>query len=90
MSQTPRGLSGSRRYEDGWRAINELIRSGGSFSGHERKTVYRNLGNGKFADVSFLSGLDSDADGRAFAVLDIDGDGALDLALKNRTVRRSV
>lgn len=47
--------------------------------------VYRNLGDGRFADFSFLSGLDSDADGRAFAVLDIDGDGALDLALKNRT-----
>ncbi|HTM48255.1 MAG TPA: ASPIC/UnbV domain-containing protein [Bryobacteraceae bacterium] len=85
MSQTPRGAGGSRRYDDGWRAINELIRSGGSFSGHERKVVYRNLGNGKFADVSFVSGLDSDADGRAFAVLDLDGDGALDLALKNRT-----
>ncbi len=85
MSQTPLSLTGSRQYEEGWRAINELIRSGGSFSGRERKVTYRNLGNGRFEDVSFLSGLDFDSDGRAFATLDIDGDGALDLLLKNRT-----
>ena len=76
---------GSRQYDEGWRAINELIRSGGSFSGRERKVTYRNLGNGQFADVSFLSGLDFDSDGRAFATFDLDGDGALDLLLKNRT-----
>ena len=85
MSHTPLSLTGSRQYDEGWRAINELIRSGGSFSGRERKVAYRNLGNGKFADVSFLSGLDFDSDGRAFATLDLDGDGALDLLLKNRT-----
>ncbi len=85
MSRTPLSLTGSRQYDEGWRAIHELIRSGGSFSGRERKVTYRNLGNGRFADVSFLSGLDFDADGRAFATLDVDGDGALDLLLKNRT-----
>ena len=85
MSHTPLSLTGSRQYDEGWRAINELIRSGGSFSGRERKVTYRNLGHGKFEDASFVSGLDFDSDGRAFATLDLDGDGALDLLLKNRT-----
>ncbi len=85
MSQTPQRASLSRKYEDGWRAINLLIRSDGSWSGRERKVCYRNLGDGKFQDVSFITGLDFRGDGRSFVTLDLDDDGALDLALKSRT-----
>lgn len=88
MSRTPQQASGSRAYREAWRAVNLLIRSGGSWSGRERDVCYRNLGNGKFEDQSFLSGLDSAGDGRAFATLDLDGDGALDLALMSRTAPR--
>jgi len=88
VSRTPQQASGSRAYREAWRAVNLLIRSGGSWSGRERDVCYRNLGNGKFEDQSFLSGLDSSGDGRAFATLDLDGDGALDLALMSRTAPR--
>jgi peroxiredoxin/Tfp pilus assembly protein PilF len=85
VSQTPQRASLSRTYEDGWRAINLLIRSDGSWSGRERKVCYRNLGDGKFQDVSFITGLDFQGDGRSLVTLDLDDDGALDLALKSRT-----
>ena len=39
-------------------------------------------------DVSFVSGLDLDADGRALLPLDLDNDGDLDLILRNRSGRR--
>jgi thiol-disulfide isomerase/thioredoxin len=59
--------------------------AGVSWSGHERNNVYLNLGDGRFADASHVSGLDFEDDGRAVAVVDWDGDGDLDLWLKNRT-----
>lgn len=85
MPQTPQKVSGSHAYEEGWRAVNELIRSDGSWSGRERDVCYRNLGNGRFEDVSFVSGLDFSDDGRAWVALDLDSDGDLDLVLKSRT-----
>ncbi|MBI3681254.1 MAG: tetratricopeptide repeat protein [Acidobacteria bacterium] len=85
MSRTPQQKKGSRVYRDGWRAVNLLIRSDGSWSGRERKLCYRNRGDGKFDDVSFVSGLDLPGDGRAFVTMDIDGDGALDLVAGFRT-----
>ncbi len=88
MSRTPQQSSGSRAYREAWRAVNLLIRADGSWSGRERDVCYRNLGNGRFEDESFLSGLDSAGDGRAFATLDLDGDGALDLVLMSRTAPR--
>ncbi|MEP7366802.1 MAG: tetratricopeptide repeat protein [Acidobacteriota bacterium] len=65
--------------------MNELIRSDGSWSGRERDVCYRNLGGGRFEDVSFVSGLDFSDDGRAWVTLDLDSDGDLDLVLKSRT-----
>ena len=88
MSQTPQKPTASRAYQEGWRAVNLLIRSDGSWSGRERDVCYRNPGNGRFEDESFLSGLDSVGDGRAFATLHLDRDGALDLALVSRTAPR--
>ena len=54
-----------------------------SFSGHERNHLFRNEGGESFVDISGLSGLDSDLDGRSFAVLDFDRDGRQDIALAN-------
>jgi Tfp pilus assembly protein PilF/thiol-disulfide isomerase/thioredoxin len=68
--------------------VNLLIRSDGSWSGRERDVCYRNLGDGRFEDVSFVSGLDSAGDGRAFVNLDVDGDGALDVVIASRTAPR--
>jgi len=50
VSRTPRKLSGSQGYREAWRAVNLLIRTGGSWSGRERDVCYRNAGGGRFAD----------------------------------------
>ena len=85
MSQSPLEETGSKRYSDGWRAVNILIREGKSWSGRERNVVYRNLGEDGFRDEAFVTGLDFNGDGRAVAAFDYDRDGDLDLALKFRT-----
>ncbi len=84
MSHSPQEESGSKTYDGAWRAINLLVRADGSWSGRERNVCYRNRGDGTFDDISFVSGLDLKADGRAFVPLDLDFDGDLDLILKNR------
>ncbi len=88
MSRSPLQPEGSKTYADAWRAINILIRSDGSWSGRERNLCYRNRGDGTFEDVSFVTGLDLAADGRAFLPLDFDSDGDLDLIVKNRNGRQ--
>lgn len=85
MSQSPQEAAGSRSYKEGWRAVNQLIREGGSWSGRERNVAYRNLGGGRFEDVSYVAGLDFSGDGRAWASFDYDLDGRMDLALSFRT-----
>jgi tetratricopeptide (TPR) repeat protein len=62
-----------------------MVRNGRSFSGHERHCCFLNLGQGKFADVSSVSGFDFPDDGRAIAQCDWDFDGDLDLWIANRT-----
>ena len=42
-----------------------------------------NFRGGRFSDLSTLSGLDSEADGRSFVWWDYDRDGWLDIALVN-------
>ena len=84
MSPSPENPARSGRYENGWIAINRLIREGEGWSGHERNVLYWNNGDGTFSDVSGVTGLDFPQDGRAFAAFDFDLDGDLDLVLKNR------
>ena len=84
MSQSPEEGAISDGYNNGWQAINELIREGGSWSGRERNNFYLNLGDGSFAEVSGALGLNQIEDGRAFSSWDYDGDGDLDILLKNR------
>ena len=61
---------------------------GYSYNGHERSLASLNLGEGRFADVSGVSGVDFEEDGRVAARVDWDGDGRPDLLLVNRTAPR--
>ena len=91
MSRSPSAASGLPEQSDygtSWAAIMQLARSGNSWSGRERSCGYLNTRDGRFADVSFVSGLDSPADGRAFAAVDWDRDGDLDLWFRDRTAPR--
>jgi tetratricopeptide (TPR) repeat protein/peroxiredoxin len=72
------------RYEQGWNAINELIRSDTTWSGFERNVFYLNNRDGTFSDVSGIVGLDFIEDSRSFALADFDHDGRIEVLLKNR------
>ena len=87
MSHSPStaGAPPEQSYLDGWAAMYRLIRQGHSWSGRERNTCFLNLGEGEFADISAVSGLDFADDGRALAVVDWDQDGSLDLWVTNRS-----
>ncbi|HEV2117744.1 MAG TPA: tetratricopeptide repeat protein, partial [Terriglobales bacterium] len=84
VSKSPQQAMPTPDYEQGWDAINELIRSDGTWSGFERNVFYANNGDGTFSDVSAAAGLDFLEDGRAFALADFDHDGRLEVFLKNR------
>ncbi|MCZ6698530.1 MAG: ASPIC/UnbV domain-containing protein [Planctomycetota bacterium] len=77
--------SDTERYTAGWAAIYDMVRKGGSWSGRERHCALLNVGDGRFADISSVSGLDFQEDGRGVAVVDWDRDGRLDLWVTNRT-----
>ena len=84
VAYSPDQARPSHDYEQGWNAINELIRADGSWSGYERNIFYANNRDGTFSDVSGAVGLDFIEDARAFALADIDQDGRQELVLKNR------
>ena len=84
VASSPNDARAPHEYEQGWNAINELIRSDGSWSGYERNVFYANNGDGTFSDVSGVVGLDFVEDGRAFALGDFDHDGRTEVFLKNR------
>lgn len=54
-----------------------------SFSGNESNSVFLNHGGTGFENISGVTGLDSLADGRAFAFFDFDQDGRSDIVLTN-------
>jgi thiol-disulfide isomerase/thioredoxin len=60
----------------------ELFSEGFSFSGYERDLICLNLGDGRFVDISGVSGADSVSDGRATVRADFDNDGDLDIFLR--------
>lgn len=72
----------SAKYEEGWNAINQFIREGYSWNGHEPNVYYKRRG-GRWFDSSPEIGREG-CDTRAFAATDLSGDGRLDLLLKNR------
>ncbi len=84
VANSPDEAVATHDYEKGWNAINELIRSDGTWSGYERNICYANNRDGTFSDVSAAVGLDFIEDGRSFALADFDHDGRLELFLKSR------
>jgi tetratricopeptide (TPR) repeat protein/peroxiredoxin len=84
VAQSPVESKPAHDYEEGWNALNELIRADGTWSGFERNVFYVNNRDGTFSDVSGVVGLDFLEDGRAFALADFDHDGRLEVFLKSR------
>jgi len=84
VAKSPADSTPSPAYELGWGAINELIRSDATWNGHERNVFFVNNRDGTFSDVSGVVGLDFRDDSRAFVLSDFDGDGRLEVVLKNR------
>lgn len=83
VAKSPTDAKPAAAYESGWNAINQFIREGYSWNGHEPNVFFVRR-DGCYHDYSGVSGLDFAEDGRAFAVTDLTGDGALDLVLKSR------
>ena len=54
-----------------------------SLNGREHKSLFRNNGDGTFTDVAFVNDADRIEDGRGLSIFDYDGDGRLDLLLRN-------
>ncbi len=84
VAQSPDDARSVREYEQGWDAINELIRADNTWSGYERNVFYANNRDGTFSDVSASIGLDFVEDGRSFAIGDFDHDGRQEIVLKSR------
>jgi tetratricopeptide (TPR) repeat protein len=83
VSRSPSKGTSATAYENGWNALNQLIRGDYSWNGDEPNVLYARRG-GRFYDFSGVSGLDCAEDSRSFAVTDLDGDGNLDVLLKSR------
>jgi tetratricopeptide (TPR) repeat protein/peroxiredoxin len=84
VANSPAKAQPSPAYEQGWNALNELIRADDTWSGYERNVFYANNRDGTFSDVSGVAGMDFLEDGRSFALADLDHDGRLEVLLKNR------
>ncbi|MDE3104955.1 MAG: VCBS repeat-containing protein [Acidobacteriota bacterium] len=84
VGNSPEDGTPSLAYERGWNAINELIRADRSWNSHERNVMFVNHQDGTFSEISGAVGLDFLEDSRSFALADIDGDGRLEVILKNR------
>jgi hypothetical protein len=52
-----------------------------SWSGYQKKKLFRNLGAQSFKEVAAEAGVDNDKDGRGIAVADFDDDGRIELKL---------
>ncbi len=85
VAETPLTLFPSPRYQLGWNAINELIRTDGTWAGYERNNFYANNRDGTFSEIAGTIGLDFVEDSRAFALSDFEHDGRLEVFVKNRS-----
>jgi len=54
-----------------------------SLNGRERNCLFRNNDDGTFTDVGWVNAADRIEDGRGLSVVDYDGDGRVDMLLRN-------
>ena len=80
VAHSPRTRMPGTAYDDGWRAINQLLIHG-SIASRQRNVFLRNDGRGGFDEISGALGLDLDQDGRSFGLIDLDRDGDQDLVV---------
>jgi hypothetical protein len=68
-------------------SVSDLVAQGLSYrqslSGHERDRLFISDGGKSFEDISGISGLDDEADGRSYAISDFNRDGWLDFVVIN-------
>jgi tetratricopeptide (TPR) repeat protein len=83
VSKSPVRYMAAPDYENGWNAINQLIREECSWAGPEPNLFFARRA-GRYYNFSGVSGIDVAEDSRSFAFTDIDGDGNLDLVVKSR------
>jgi tetratricopeptide (TPR) repeat protein len=83
VSKSPVKYMPAPAYENGWNAINQLVRQDYSWAGPEPNVFFVRRA-GRYYDFSLVSGIDRAEDSRAFAFTDIDGDGNVDIVLKSR------
>ena len=83
VSKSPEKKVMAPEYEQGWDALNEFVREDFNQNAQESNVFYVRRG-GQYHDFSGVSGLDYADDSRAFAAIDFDGDGNLDLIVKSR------
>jgi hypothetical protein len=60
----------------------DIVKKGHNLSAYERKRTWMNVRGHDFLDVSFLSGADSDGDGRSVVAGDFRNNGRLDLLVR--------
>ncbi len=54
-----------------------------SWSGHQKKKLFRNLATQSFKEISAEAGVDNDLDGRGIGLADFDNDGLIDFVQSN-------
>ncbi len=60
----------------------DIVEQGHNLSAYERKRAFLNVQGKEFLDISYLTGADSDGDGRSVAAGDFRNDGRLDLVVR--------
>ncbi len=60
----------------------DIVEQGHNLSAYERKRAFLNVRGSEFLDISYLTGADSDGDGRSVVAGDFRNDGRLDLVLR--------
>jgi hypothetical protein len=60
----------------------DIVEQGHNLSSYERKRAFLNVEGKQFLDISYLTGADSDGDGRSVAAGDFRNDGRLDLVVR--------